>query len=464
VPRGPCYTVRINVALSTGTILKDVYCLKSVIGKGGMGEVYAATDLRSGDDVAIKVMNRVVLGDTLIGRLRREAEAVRRVQSDYAPKLLDVDCTLDGEVFIAMERLYGESLSARMRVRGVLSWDEVRSFGQDILHGLIDAHTAGVIHRDLKPGNVFLTTGADGRERAKILDFGVCKIDAFDTEHLTETGEAIGTIAYMAPEQIRQASKVDERADLYSFGMIIFEMLTDHLAYDAQGQVALIAAKLERTARRVSELHQVPIPAGLETLLVKALAKNPKDRWKSAQELLRAWRALGPATVNPGVAVARDPASQATQTSLTAPTGMRDADGRQARTWLIASGAAAILALVVVSGITLLRFSRRDAAVAPVVAAPVRIATAVPVSSAVGASPSAAASSQTAPGEPPKAAGELDEPLVVSTVTVKTAPSAGAASAGARGPAASKGPSGSATAISASKPPALPHITKEPRY
>lgn len=451
------------MALSTGTILKDVYCLKSIIGKGGMGEVYAATDLRSGDDVAIKVMNRVVLGDTLIGRLRREAEAVRRVQSDFAPKLLDVDCTLDGEVFIAMERLYGEPLSSRMRLRGVLSWDEVHRFGQDILHGLIDAHTAGVIHRDLKPGNVFLTTGADGRERAKILDFGVCKIDAFDTEHLTETGEAIGTIAYMAPEQIRQASKVDERADLYSFGMIIFEMVTDHLAYDAQGQVALIAAKLERTARRVSELHQVPIPAGLESLLVKALAKNPKDRWKSAQELLRAWRALGPAVVNPGIAVARDPASQATQTSLTAPTGMRDAEGRQARTWLMASGAAAVVALLVVTGVTLFRFNRRDDSKTPVVAAAASVAQAPGTAVERLPAPTVAVpvvASAAAEANAPKAAGELDEPLVVPTVTVKS-PAAGAQST-ARG-AASKASAGVSSSAPATKP-SVPHITKEPRY
>jgi hypothetical protein len=348
-------------------------------------------------------------------------------------------------------------------LRGVLSWDEVHRFGQDILHGLIDAHTAGVIHRDLKPGNVFLTTGADGRERAKILDFGVCKIDAFDTEHLTETGEAIGTIAYMAPEQIRQASKVDERADLYSFGMIIFEMVTDHLAYDAQGQVALIAAKLERTARRVSELHQVPIPAGLESLLVKALAKNPKDRWKSAQELLRAWRALGPAVVNPGIAVARDPASQATQTSLTAPTGMRDAEGRQARTWLMASGAAAVVALLVVTGVTLFRFNRRDDSKTPVVAAAASVAQAPGTAVERLPAPTVAVpvvASAAAEANAPKAAGELDEPLVVPTVTVKS-PAAGAQST-ARG-AASKASAGVSSSAPATKP-SVPHITKEPRY
>jgi serine/threonine-protein kinase len=264
-----------------------------------MGEVFSAVHVGTGRPVAVKVVSRNLYTDLLMARLHREAIAAGRIRSDFVPQVLDIEMTNEGELFLVMELLVGEPLSQRMKARGALPWEEVRALGDDVLRGLIDAHAAGVVHRDLKPGNIFLERVQGGRERAKVLDFGVCKIDVVDHDRLTNAGESLGTVAYMAPEQIRHASDVDERADLYSFGLVVFEALTGRLPFDAQGQVALLAHKLERPARALSSLAQVPVPAGLDEVIAKTLARRPADRYMSAQELLRAWRKLGPATVMP---------------------------------------------------------------------------------------------------------------------------------------------------------------------
>jgi serine/threonine-protein kinase len=231
-------------------------------------------------------------------RLHREAEAAARIQSDYVPRVLHVAGTNERELFLVMERLIGEPLSQTIRDRGALPWDEVRRVGEDILRGLIDAHTAGIVHRDLKPSNVFLSERG-GRLRAFILDFGVCKMAGVDHERLTGTGESIGTVAYMAPEQIRGAAKVDERADLYAFGALVFEMLTGRLPHEGPSQMAILASKLEKGSARLCDHVLVEIPEGLDALVATALARDPQDRPSSAQELLRAWRVVATGQLTP---------------------------------------------------------------------------------------------------------------------------------------------------------------------
>ncbi len=289
--------------MKPGDVLRGKYELVESIGRGGMGEVFHAVHLESGANVAIKVVSRAFLGDILMARLEREASAATRIQSEFVPRALEVDRTEDGELFLVMELLHGESLSERMkRSGGVLPWEEVRLIGDHVLQALIAAHAAGVVHRDLKPANIFIETmpaelGSDRRVpvRARILDFGVCKIDGqVEGEKLTVTGESVGTIAYMAPEQIRGASRVDERADIYSFAMVIFELVCGRLAYDAAGQMALLASKLEKSARPLATCAKTSIPAGLDAIIDRALARDPAQRCGKASEVLAAWRDLGP--------------------------------------------------------------------------------------------------------------------------------------------------------------------------
>lgn len=291
-----------------GDILNDKLRIDALIGRGGMGHVFAATDLDQRTQVAVKVVSRLFVDETLMLRLHREAVAAQRIRSDYVPRVFEVNDTGEGETYLVMERLMGEPLSARIRSQGSLPWPEVARVGEEILRGLIDAHSAGIIHRDLKPSNVFLALKT-GRVRAMILDFGVCKMDGLDTERLTGTGESIGTVAYMAPEQIRGAAKVDERADLYAFGVVVFEMLTGRLPHEGPSQMAILASKLEKEAARVRDCVVTPIPEALDALIMQCLERDPRGRQATAQEVLRQWRILaraeglvsGPSIPPPGL-------------------------------------------------------------------------------------------------------------------------------------------------------------------
>jgi serine/threonine protein kinase len=375
------------LSIGPGAILGGKYRLEDSIGRGGMGEVFEATSLVTGQRVAIKVVNRAFLDTMLVERLRREAEAARRVNSEFVPQLYDVDKTPDGELFLVMELLYGETLSSRMRRRGgLLTWEELHHLGEDVLRGLFDAHAAGVIHRDLKPGNIFIESLPGRHERARILDFGVCKLDVHDGESLTTTGEAVGTIAYMAPEQIRGASKVDERADLYAFAMVVFETLSGRLAYDAGGSIALIAQKLERPARSIRDLGRMPIPEGLDALIARCLDRRPAERPASAAELLREWRALGPPTIvpaplPPGIMRTDPPTETGVTAAPTLNTSPRTRRGT--RLGLIAAGAALAASCIVLVFALALRTGTSDSAVAGATAA----AAELPVTSQPSAAP-----------------------------------------------------------------------------
>ncbi len=312
--------------MQPGDVLRGKYEIVSSIGKGGMGEVFHAIDLESDTDVAIKVVSRKYAGEILMARLEREAAAAARIESEFIPRVLDLDRNEDGELFLVMELLRGESLSEHLKKNGgILPWEEVSQIGENVLRGLMDAHAAGVVHRDLKPGNIFIEYLDDGLARARILDFGVCKLDGNDDvgEKLTVTGESVGTIAYMAPEQIRGASGVDERADLYSFAMVVFEAVSGRLAYDASGQMALLASKLERAARPLKGVAQVPLPHALDTLVNRCLSREPKDRPATARDVLKTWRALGGATERPSslpIVTSDGLLNAPTQTVLTAGT------------------------------------------------------------------------------------------------------------------------------------------------
>ena len=325
--------------IAPGDVLRNRYRIERSIGRGGMGEVFCAVELRppvgrEGDDevtllrpsldsyrVAIKVVSSTVVSEAAMARLQREAVAASRIKSAFVPELIDVGTTEEGEVFLAMEILYGETLSARLKRRQCLYWEEAFQLGDDVLSGLIDAHEAGVVHRDLKPSNIFLCDRAlpDMVERAKVLDFGVCKLDTHDEEHLTGTGESVGTASYMAPEQIRGASHVTERADLYSFATVLFEAVSGQLPHLGAGQMAMLASKLERNPLHLAEVAAVHVPAGLDALLDRLLSRDPAKRFASARAGRDAWRELGPATVEPSATLGATPpdnAPMATETGI----------------------------------------------------------------------------------------------------------------------------------------------------
>lgn len=359
--------------IAPGDVLRNRYRIERSIGRGGMGEVFSAVVLvpapgKEGDveatlllpsvesfRVAIKVVSRAVVSDAALARLRREAEAAARIRSPFIPELLDVATTDDGELFLAMELLHGETLSARLKSRRCLTWEEAVLIGDDVLSGLIDAHAAGVVHRDLKPSNIFLceTVPPDGGERAKVLDLGVCKIDAPDSENLTGTGESVGTASYMAPEQIRGASQVTERADLYSFATVMFEVVSGELPHAGASQMAVLASKLERNARRLCDAVRVPVPPGLEPLLARLLSREASARYATAREVRDAWRALGPAVLAPRAGGA-GPATEATPLATEAGVSTATLDAPPPRSSRVGLALAAFSVLVSLAVVTVM--------------------------------------------------------------------------------------------------------------
>ena len=256
-----------------------------------MGEVYKARDTRLDRTVAIKVLPAHVASDPdLRQRFEREARAVSSLSHPHICALYDVGQEA-GTDYLVMEYLEGETLAARLE-KGSLPIDQVLRFGIQIADALEKAHRQGLVHRDLKPGNIMIT-----RSGTKLLDFGLATGTALEsspgrlsesptvTSPLTAQGTLVGTFQYMAPEQF-EAGKADARTDLFAFGAVLYEMATGQKAFQGKTQASLIAAILKEAPTPISELQPVAPPA-LERVVKLCLAKDPEDRWQSAGDLKR---------------------------------------------------------------------------------------------------------------------------------------------------------------------------------
>ena len=292
------------MALEPGSKLGP-YEIVGPLGAGGMGEVYRAKDLRLGRDVAVKILPTHLSDKPDVReRFEREARAISSLNHPNICTLYDIGREGDADYFV-MELLDGESLSARL-ARGPLRVDEALKIGAQVAEGLAAAHKQGIIHRDLKPGNIGLT-----KSGAKVLDFGVAKLRdeavvdmATRTTPLTSAGAMVGTVQYMAPEQL-EGRPVDHRADLFAFGALLHEMLTGQRAFPGQSQASVIAAILTLDPRPVSEL--VPTaPAALDRVIKSCLAKEADERWQSASDLARElkWIADGRSLTTSGTGAA----------------------------------------------------------------------------------------------------------------------------------------------------------------
>ena len=268
--------------LVSGTRLGP-YEILSLVGSGGMGEVYSARDTRVGRTVAVKVLAAdAASGLEAEGRFEREARALATLNHPRICTLFEFT-RLDGRALLIMEHLDGQTLSQRL-ARGRLALDEVLRIAAAIADGLAVAHRAGLVHRDLKPANVMLT-----KTGAKLLDFGLAKAalaahgDAPTEQALTRAGTVLGTVAFMAPEQL-DGRDVDQRADIWAFGCVLYEMLTGRRACDGTTSAAVIAAILERDPPPPSAIAPAT-PAALDRVVRKCLAKEPDARWQSAADL-----------------------------------------------------------------------------------------------------------------------------------------------------------------------------------
>jgi serine/threonine-protein kinase len=270
-------------ALSMGLQVGE-YRVQERIGAGGMGVVYRAVQPSTGKSVALKVLSSVHASDaSTVQRFILEIRAVNQIRHPHLVNIFSFGQLTDGRYYYVMEFLEGCSLGALMRARGRLLPAEVLPVFLDVLGALEAAHAKGVIHRDLKPDNVFLV---DGRPtvhyRAKLLDFGLAKLvePPPGTPPLTAAGMAVGTPQYMAPEQCR-ARKIDGRADLYALGVMLYEALTGKLPCDGKSTLEIWEAHVRRAPRRPIELCPDLSPE-LDSIIMTLLAKSPTERFSSA--------------------------------------------------------------------------------------------------------------------------------------------------------------------------------------
>ncbi len=267
-----------------GTILDGRYRLDSLIGVGGMGDVYRATHVGLDKEVAVKLLKpEFVANQTAIKRFRLEAKAAGRIHHPNAVQVTDFGVTPERIVYLVMELVKGESLRSMMRNEGKLDFLRTVNIVRQVCGAVDAAHRSGVIHRDLKPDNILIEI-VHSTERVKVLDFGIAKLREAKTDaFLTQAGTIIGTPQYMSPEQC-QGKPLDPRSDIYSIGILLYEMLTGEVPFDGESTLQVVYNQLHAQPRPLVELSP-HVPAQLAKVIMRALEKEPDHRPSSAIQL-----------------------------------------------------------------------------------------------------------------------------------------------------------------------------------
>jgi serine/threonine-protein kinase len=338
-----------------GTTLAGRFVILSRIGSGSMGSVYRARQVAVGRDVALKIVRRDRAYDPETkARFEREARAVSMLTSPHTVTAFDFGEAEDGSWFLALEMLEGETLGERLRRERRLDWVEALRFASEALKSLAEAHAQGIIHRDLKPDNLFLARQREPggvREVCKILDFGIAKWVRDEEAPLdqleTLAGTVFGTPRYMSPEQA-QGTQLDPRSDLYSLGVLLFQMLTGRAPFVDDDAVVVMAKHIKNPPPTFEEVAPgVAIPAPVEQLVRRALEKTPDMRPASAEQMLIELEEAQVASR----AVASGVRPALSSDSL--PESLRLAERR---TWLL--GALLAVSLVVVAGLSVAIWGR----------------------------------------------------------------------------------------------------------
>ena len=277
-----------------GDVIAGKYRIEKIVGEGGMGVVFAAHHLMLDQRVAVKVLLvDAARGDEVVERFVREAQAAARVKSDHVVRVMDAGSLENGLPFLVMEHLVGCDLDELLSLEGPLAPADVCDYMLQVLAALGQAHAAGIVHRDLKPANIFLRARDEGPNLVKILDFGISKQESERARWKQLTGQAcLGTPAYMSPEQLRSSKNVDPRADLWSLGVVIYELLTGKLPFDGESPGEIFAAILEKTPAPLAT-HRAGLPEEFSAIVARALQRDPDARFADAGEFAQALAPLG---------------------------------------------------------------------------------------------------------------------------------------------------------------------------
>jgi len=289
-------------ASRVGEVVGEKYRLVRLLGEGGMGSVYEARHDVIGRRFAVKFLHAELAGHPeILARFRREAQAAGSLENENIAAVTDFGSSPDGAPYIVMEFLEGEDLAKTLARNGPLPIARAAHILIQVCRGLLAAHGRGIVHRDLKPENLLLQQRGDGGDLVKILDFGIAKLKSSEhrPETATRTGMTLGTPYYMPPEQARGQKELDERADIYALGVILFELLSAQKPHNGENYNAILYSILMGAAPRI-EAFRPDLPPELANVVHRAMAGEAKDRYQSVSELAQALapftgRALTPA-------------------------------------------------------------------------------------------------------------------------------------------------------------------------
>ena len=271
-----------------GSVLADRYHIVRRIGEGGMGQVYLAEHVKMRRRSAVKVLHQGMVNDPdAIARFNREASNASQIQHPNVAAIYDFGETDDGLIYLAMEFIDGEPLRKVIERQGALPAAQAADITRQVADALDAAHEMGIIHRDLKPDNIMIARGRNGEDVAKVVDFGIAKATSGDDQKVTRTGLAIGTPEYMSPEQL-SGDALDNRTDIYSLGLVAFNMLTGQLPFPAVSSREAMIARLTERPRTLAEIKDdVAWPPELQTVMDRALASQPQERYARAGDFGR---------------------------------------------------------------------------------------------------------------------------------------------------------------------------------
>ncbi len=272
-----------------GTMINDRYLIQAKLAVGGFGSIYRATQVKNNRKVAIKVMHAELSEDRhLVARFRREAVTLCSLRDAHTVTTYELDHASDGRPFLVMELLEGRNLLELFRATGPLPWRRMLAIARAVCSALSEAHGLGIVHRDLKPANIFLEDRAGG-DFVKVLDFGIAKImqgsGIDDGSELTVTGQAVGTLEYMAPEQLI-GGNCDGRTDIYTLGVVAYEMIVGRRPFASAGVLDLLSTQLAQKPPKPGLF--VPLPGAVSDLLLRCLEREETARYPDVDALAAA--------------------------------------------------------------------------------------------------------------------------------------------------------------------------------